>query len=64
MEHDARQIFKLTLRAERGTDDATAIRALNAVLKFAEKRFGLRAVHVREHEHPCGHPQSEARAMK
>jgi hypothetical protein len=63
MEHDPRQIFSLVLRAERVTDDATAIRAINAVLKFAEKRFGLRAVHVREHERSCGISPSD-RALK
>jgi hypothetical protein len=40
--------FRLTLRAGRGTDDATAIRGLRAVLKMAWRRYRLRVVDARE----------------
>jgi hypothetical protein len=44
----ARKTFQITLCAARGTDDVAAIRALRAILKLAWRRFGLRAVDVRE----------------
>jgi hypothetical protein len=40
--------FRVTLRAGRGTDDATAIRGLRSILKIAWRRFQLRAIDVRE----------------
>jgi hypothetical protein len=40
-------MFVVTLRAERGTD---GIRALRATLKFAWRRFGLRAISAYETE--------------
>jgi hypothetical protein len=40
--------FQITLRAPRDADDATAIRALRAILKIAWRRFRLRAVDVRQ----------------
>jgi hypothetical protein len=40
--------FRVTLLAARDADDATAVRALRAILKVAWRRFGLRAVDVRE----------------
>jgi hypothetical protein len=39
------KIFLITLRA---ADDASAVRALRWLLKTAWRRFGLRAVDVRE----------------
>jgi hypothetical protein len=47
--------FRITLRAARDTDDATAIRALRAVLKLAWRRFRLRTIDVHEipdQDHP------------
>jgi hypothetical protein len=40
--------FVVTFRATPGADDATGIRALRAVLKFAWRRFNLRAIDARE----------------
>jgi hypothetical protein len=40
--------FVVTLCAARGTDDATAIRALRAILKIAWRRFRLRTIDARE----------------
>jgi hypothetical protein len=45
----ARRAFVVHLRAERDVD---AIRSLRALLKVALRRFGLRAVEVREVEPP------------
>jgi len=42
---EPRQIFLIHLRAEEGID---ALRALRAALKMLGRRFGLRAVEVRE----------------
>jgi hypothetical protein len=48
--------FRVTLRAARGADDATAIRALRAVLKLAWRRFRFRAVDVHEIPDPPDDP--------
>jgi hypothetical protein len=42
---EPRPIFVIRLRAEKGVD---ALRALRAALKVLGRRFGLRAVEVRE----------------
>jgi hypothetical protein len=42
------KIFQITLRAPRDANDASAVRALRAILKIAWRRFRLRAVDVHE----------------
>jgi hypothetical protein len=42
-----RPVFIIALRAERGVD---AIRALRAALKILGRRFGLRAISVKQFE--------------
>jgi hypothetical protein len=53
--------FRVTLCAARGADDATAIRALRAILKIAWRRFGLRAVDVHEIRDPPDDPTGTGR---
>jgi hypothetical protein len=53
------KIFQITFCAARGTDDATAIRGLRAVLKMAWRRWRLRAVDIREVPDP---PDDSAKA--
>jgi hypothetical protein len=49
--------FQVTLLAARDADDATAIRALRAILKLAWRRFGLRVVDAREVLDPPDDPR-------
>jgi hypothetical protein len=44
--------FRVTLRAPRDADDATAVRALRAILKIAGRRFRLRVIDAREISDP------------
>jgi hypothetical protein len=51
--------FHITLRAPRDADNASAVRALRAVLKVAWRRFRLRAVDVREIPDPPDDPRRQ-----
>jgi hypothetical protein len=42
------KIFQITMRADRGDDDATTIHRLRALLKILLRRYGFRVIDARE----------------